>query len=70
MNLCFETSEYRVQTANDNRKVISQALKLTLVLYTFKVVLYFNWIIISNQMKYYLPIKRYNFLQIRYGFYR
>ena len=37
-NLCFETSEHSVQTADDNRKVISP----TLVLYIFKLVLYFN----------------------------
>ena len=52
--LIFETSEHSLLTADDNRKVFSQ---LTLVLYNFKLVLYFNWIIISNQIKYYLPIK-------------
>ena len=63
-------SEHSVKTSDDNRKVVSQALWLTLVLYIFKLVLYFNWIIISNQAKYYLPINRENFLQIQYGFYR
>ena len=29
-------------------------------------VLYFNWIIISNQIKYYLPINRDNFLQMAF----
>ena len=52
INLCFETSKYRVQTTDGNGKVISQALQLTLVLYIFKVVLYLNSIIIVNQMKY------------------
>ena len=65
--LIFETSERSLLTADDNRKVFSQ---LTLVLYTFKLVLYYNWIIISNQIKNYLPIKRANFLLIQYGFYR
>ena len=54
-----------MQTADDNRKVISQAFKLTLVLYVFKLVLYFNSIIISNQTRYYLPINRENFLQVQ-----
>ena len=31
-------------------------------------VLYFNWIITSNQITYYLPINRDNFLQIQYDF--
>ena len=63
-------SENSVQAADDNRKVISQELRLTLVLYTFILVLYFKWTIISNQIKYFLPIKRDNFLQKQYGFYR
>ena len=42
----------------------------SLVLFTFKLVLYFNWIIISDQTKDYLPINRDKFLQIQYGFYR
>ena len=53
-------SERSLQTADDNRKVISRALKLTLVLYTVKLVIYFNWIIISNRIKYYLLINREN----------
>ena len=52
------------------KKVISQAFLLTLALYIFKSVLYFNSIIISNQSKYYLAINRENFLQIQYGFCR
>ena len=32
-------------------------------------VLYFNWTIFTNKTKYYLPINRESFLQIRYGFY-
>ena len=49
-------SEHGVQTADDNNKVISQALQLNLVLYIFKLLLYFNFIINSNQIKYYLTI--------------
>ena len=45
-------NKYRVQTADGNSKVISQALQLTLVLYSFKLVLYLNSIIIITQMKY------------------
>ena len=51
-------SENSMHAADDNRKVISQELRLTLVLYTFILVLYFKWTIISNQIKYYLPIKK------------
>ena len=61
-------SEHSVQTADDNSKVISQEFQLTLVLYIFKLVLYFNSVIISNQIKYYLARNRDNFLQIEYGF--
>ena len=35
-------TEHSVQTADDKMKVISQELKLTLVLHTFKFLLYFN----------------------------
>ena len=59
VNFCFETSE-RVLTADDNSKVISQILQLTLALY-FQIG-YFNLINITNQIKYYLPINRGNFL--------
>ena len=59
-----------MQTAEDNRKVTSQAPQVTLVLYILKLVLYYNLNIISNQIKYYLAINRRNFLQIQYGFYR
>ena len=59
-----------MQTADDNSKVILQAFQLTLVLYIFKLVLYFNSVIISNQIKYYLARNRGDFLQIQYGFYR
>ena len=45
-----------MQTADDNSIVISQELQLSLALYIFKLVLYFNSIIISNQIKYYLAI--------------
>ena len=57
-------------TVDNNCKVTSQTLKLTLVWYIFKLVLYFNYIIISNQNKSYLAINRGSVLQIRYGFYR
>ena len=70
VNLCLETSEHSVQTADDSSKVTSQAPPVTLALYVFKLVLYFNSSIISNQIKYYLAIKRKNCLQIQYGFYR
>ena len=70
VNLCFETSDHSVQTADGKMKVISQAFQLTLALYISKSVLYFNSIIISNQSKYYLAINRENFLQIQYGFCR
>ena len=63
--LCFETS---MQTANDNSKVTSQAPLVTSVLYIFKLVLYFNSSIISNQIKHYLAIKGRNFLQIHMAF--
>ena len=63
--LCFETS---MQTADDNSKVTSQAPLVTSVLYIFKLVLYFNSSIISNQIKHYLAIKGRNFLQIHMAF--
>ena len=47
-----------------------QVPQVTLLLYIFKLLLYFNSSIINNQMKYYLAINRSNFLQIQYGFYR
>ena len=56
-----------MQTADDNSKAISQAFQLILVIYIFKLVLYFNSIIISNQIKYYL--EGITVLQIQYGFY-
>ena len=59
-----------VLTADENKEVNSRALSSTLALHTFKLVLYFNRIIISNQIKYYLPINRDNFLQMQCGFYR
>ena len=54
-----------MQAADDNSKVISQAFQLTLVLNIFKLVLYFNSIIIRNQIKYYLARNRGNFMQIQ-----
>ena len=57
-------------TVDNNCKVTSQTLKLTLVWYIFKLVLYFNSVIISKQNKSYLAINRGSALQIRYVFYR
>ena len=37
VNLCFETSEHSVQTADDKSKVISQALELNLALCIFMI---------------------------------
>ena len=68
VNVCFETSEHSMQAADDNSKVISQAFQLTLVLNNFKLALYFNSVIINNQIKYYLTRNRGNFMQIQYGF--
>ena len=45
-----------------------QVLLLTLVVCIFKLALYFNSIIISNQINYYLVINGGDFLQIEYGF--
>ena len=65
-----ETSERSVQTADNKSKFTSQAPQVTLVLFIFKLIFYFNSSIISNQIKYYLAINTENFLQIQYGFYR
>ena len=70
VNLCFKKSEHSVQTTEDKSKVISQAFKLTLMSHIFKLVLYFNSIITSNQIKYYSARNRGNVLQIQYDFYR
>ena len=43
-----------MQTAVDKSEVTSQAPQVTLVLYIFKLVLYFNTSIVRNQIKYYL----------------
>ena len=67
VNVCFETSEHSVQTADDNSKVISQAFELTLALNIFKLVLYFNSVIISNQIKYYLARNRGNLILCKYS---
>ena len=50
-NLYFESNEHSAQTADDNSKVISRALQLTLLLYIFKLELYLYSIIIINQIK-------------------
>ena len=63
-------SGHTVETDDGNSKVISQTSRLTLALYILKLVLYFNSIIISNQIKYYLAINRWSFHQIRYDFYK
>ena len=50
-----------MQTADDHREVTSQVLSSILVLYIFKLVSYFNRIIICSQTKYYLPTNREGF---------
>ena len=70
VNLCFKSIKYSVQAADDFSQVILQTFPLNLVLYISKLVLYFNSIIISNQIKYYLARNKGNFLQIKYGFFR
>ena len=69
VNPWFETSERSVPKGDDNSKVTSQKPQVFLVLYIFRLVLYFNSSIIGNQIKYYLAINRRIFLQIQYGFY-
>ena len=66
----YEHIQIFVLKQGSNSKVTSQALQVNLVLYVFKLVLYFNSSIFSNQIKYYLAIKRRNFLQVQYDFYR
>ena len=51
-------SGHTVETDDENSKVISQTSQLTLALHILKLVSYFNSIIISNQIKYYLAIIR------------
>ena len=65
LNICFKTREHSVQTAGDNSKVISQAFRLTLVLYIFKLVLHFSSSIARNQITYHLARNGGNFLQIQ-----
>ena len=48
VNLCFETSEHKVQIADESSKVTSQARQVTLALYIFKLILYFNSSIIHQ----------------------
>ena len=61
-------SKHSAQTGNGNSKVTSQASQVTLVLCIFKLVLYFNSSIISNQIKYYLAINRRNFYRYSMAF--
>ena len=63
-------SEHSVQTAHDNSKLVSKTLQTTLVLYSFKLVLYLDTTAISNQIKYYLTTNRDIFLDIQYSFYK
>ena len=70
VNLCFETSEHSVETTDDNNNVTLQAPVTTLVSYVFKLVSYFDSVVISNQIKYCLATSRGNFLQVQYGFCR
>ena len=69
VNLCFEISEHSVETTDDNN-VTLQAPVTTLVSYVFKLVSYFDSVVISNQIKYCLATSRGTFLQVQYGFYR
>ena len=55
-----------MQTADDNSKVF----KTTFVLYSFKLILYFDTTAISSQIKYYLTTNRRIFLEMQYGFCR
>ena len=55
-------NEHSKQTADENSKVTSQAPQDNLVLFIFKLVLYFNSSVISNQIKNDLAINRRNFL--------
>ena len=50
VNLCFETSERSVHKADNNCRVNPQALQLNLTLQNFKLVSYFNSVIVSNQL--------------------
>ena len=70
VNLCFEISEHSVETTDDNNNVTLQAPVTTLVSYVFKLVSYFDSVVISNQIKYCLATSRGTFLQVQYGFYR
>ena len=54
-------SRHTVETEDDNSKVILQTFRLTLALYILKLVLYFDSIIISNQIKNYLARNRRSF---------
>ena len=55
-------NEHSKQTADENSKVTSQAPQDNLVLCIFKLVLYFNSSVISNQINNDLAINRRNFL--------
>ena len=70
VNLCFGGANTACRRQMTTGKLQFPSTLINFSITYFQVVLYFNWIIISNQAKYYLPINRENFLQIQYGFYR
>ena len=49
-NLCFDSSEHRLQTADDKNKVTSEILRKVNI---FQLVLYFDSTVINNQISYY-----------------
>ena len=61
VNVCFEMSEDSVRTAGDNSKLTSKLFSATLLLCSFKLVLYLYTTAISHQIKYYF---RGNFLEM------
>ena len=70
VNLCFGRSNTACRQQMTTEKLQFPSTLINFSTIYFQLVLYFNWIIISNQVKYYLSINRENFLQIQYGFYR
>ena len=61
VNICFETNIHSVETVDINCRVTAKALSTAPVLYFFKLVLYFNSVATSDQIKYYLTTNRRNF---------
>ena len=63
-NLCFDSSECSVQTADGNNSYFTN----TSVRKIFKLVLYFDSTIINNQIRYSVTAKRMNFAETQYSF--